>query len=154
MAAFNSVCQKTYSQQAQFFLNAFWPEVGSKAEQIWGHWGKIKELDLQQYNALPTGKKPETHSEGQALDEFWSHKFLESIGKTLSVVEFRQEFKKIDANCDKNMGIVEFLLWEYKLSVDELMKRPQGRGNWRNDQSQSHARRGRNPLQTCPSCPR
>jgi len=24
------------------------------------------------------------------------------------------------------MGIVEFLLWEYKLSVDELMKRPQG----------------------------
>jgi len=126
MAAFNKVCQKPYNHQAQFFLNAFWQEFGSKAEAIWVHWIKIKELDLLQYKGLPEGKKPENYTEGNALDEFWSHKFLESIGKTLSVVEFRQEFKKIDANCDKNMGLIEFLLWEYKQTVDELMRRPQG----------------------------
>eukprot|EP01123_Difflugia_compressa_P007209 TRINITY_DN1979_c0_g1_i2.p1 TRINITY_DN1979_c0_g1~~TRINITY_DN1979_c0_g1_i2.p1 ORF type:complete len:243 (-),score=54.84 TRINITY_DN1979_c0_g1_i2:23-751(-) len=125
-SAFNNVCQKTYSQQAQFFLNAFWKEIGNKAECIWDNWMKIKELDRLQYNALPPAKKPEVYTEGNSLDEFWSHKFLEGIGKTLSVVEFRQEFKKIDANSDKNMGLVEFLLWEYKFSVDELMKRPQG----------------------------
>jgi len=126
MAAFNAVCQKTYSQQAQFFLNAFWPEIQNTAEDIWRHWVKIKELDRLQYNGLPPAKKPEHYSEGNSLDEFWSHKFLESIGKTLSVVDFRQEFKKIDANSDKNMGLVEFLVWEYKQSVHELMQRPQG----------------------------
>jgi len=74
----------------------------------------------------PLLKRPETYTEGTALDEFWSHKFLEGIGKTLSVVEFRREFQKIDANCDKNMGLIEFLVWEFGFTVDELMKRPQG----------------------------
>jgi len=107
-------------------LNAFWKENGHNAEDMWHHWEKFKELDKLQYNALPENKKPESYSEGHSLDEFWSHKFLESIGKTLSVVQFRQEFKKIDANTDKEMGMVEFLLWEYNQSVDELLKRPQG----------------------------
>lgn len=124
--AFNAVCSKTYSQQGQYFLNAFWKEIGNKAEDIWNLWVKLKEIDRQQYNALPTNKKPETYTEGVALDEFWSHKYLESLGKTMSVVEFRQEFKKIDQNSDKSMGLAEYLLWEYKFTVEELMKRPQG----------------------------
>uniref|UniRef100_A0A6B2L8A8 Calcium-regulated actin-bundling protein C-terminal domain-containing protein n=1 Tax=Arcella intermedia TaxID=1963864 RepID=A0A6B2L8A8_9EUKA len=107
-------------------MNAFWKEVGSGAEKVWAFWTKIKELDQQQFNAIPAAKRPEKYTEGNALDEFWSHKYLESQGKTLSVVEFRQEFKKIDANSDKNMGLLEFLIWEYKFTVDELMKRPQG----------------------------
>jgi len=125
---FNAICQKPYVKQAQFFLNAFWKELHDRAEEVWKLWLKIKELDRIQYNALPPSspKRPETYTEGTALDEFWSHKFLESLGKTLSVVEFRNEFKKIDANCDKNMGLIEYLLWEYKFSVDELMRRPQG----------------------------
>ena len=44
----------------------------------------------------------------------------------LGIVEFRTEFKKIDANTDKRMGLVEFILYEYKLSVHELLSRPQG----------------------------
>jgi hypothetical protein len=128
MAAFtfNSVCSKPYANQAQFFLNAFWKELHDKAEESWNFWHKIKELDKSQYNAFPPAKRPETYTETNALDEFWSHKFLESIGKTLSVVEFRREFSKIDANCDKNMGLIEFLVWHYGFSVDELMRRPQG----------------------------
>jgi len=83
-------------------------------------------LDKMQWNALPPAKRPETYAETASLDEFWSHKYLENSGKTLSVVEFRSEFKKIDANSDKNMGLIEYLIWEYGFSVDELMRRPQG----------------------------
>jgi len=90
---------------------------------------KFIELDKQQFNALPEGKKAEVYSEGSALDEFWSHKLLETVGKTLSIVQFRQEFAKIDANTDKKMGLVEFLLWEHHLTVKELLLRPQGSGD-------------------------
>jgi len=115
-------------------LNAFWTEVseaGSKdsklgPEKIWLEWQKIVELDKLQYGALPDGKKPEEWSEGSSLDEFWSHKFLESFGKTLTAIEFRTAFKTIDINFDKKMALVEFLLYDRKQNVDELMKRPQG----------------------------
>jgi len=126
---FDRVCNTKYQDQAKFFLNAFWPEYGSKAEDIYLAWQKFLELDKQQWSALPEGKKSEKYEEGYALDEFWSHKFLEVIGKTLSVVEFRTEFKKIDSNVDKKMGIVEYLLWEHKQTVKELINRPQGSGD-------------------------
>jgi len=100
-----------------------------KEESIYIAWQKFLDLDKQQWSALPEGKKSETWTEGNALDEFWSHKFLEVTGKTLSVVEFRKEFQKIDANVDKKMGIVEYLLWEHKLTVKELLLRPQGSGD-------------------------
>jgi len=51
---------------------------------------------------------------------------LESHGKTLTAIEFRNEFKKIDANFDKRMSFLEFLLWEYRISPKDLMLRPQG----------------------------
>jgi len=127
-ADFEKVCNMKYQDQGKFFLNAFWIEVGKEAETIYQQWQKFIDLDKQQYNALPEGKKAEVWCEGNALDEFWSHKLLETIGKTLSVVQFRQEFKKIDANTDKKMGFVEFLLWEHKQTVRELLFRPQGSG--------------------------
>jgi len=84
-------------------------------------------LDKQQFNALVSaGKADGTYVEGFSLDEFWSHKFLETIGRTMSIVEFRKEFQKIDANVDKRMGMLEFVLYHYKLSVQELLARPQG----------------------------
>jgi len=128
-AEFEKVCSLKYQDQAKFFLNAFFTEVGSKGDLIYEQWQKFIELDKQQWNALPEGKKSEVWTEGNALDEFWSHKLLECIGKTLSVVQFRQEFKKIDANVDKKMGMVEFLLWEHNQTVKELLLRPQGSGD-------------------------
>jgi len=125
-ARLDVIAHKVYPDQACFFLNAFWNELSAQAEEIWVFWGKIKDLDKMQYNALPEGKKAETYSEGFSLDEFWSHKFLENIGKTMSIVEFRTEFKKIDANTDKRMGLLEFLIYHYNLSVKELLARPQG----------------------------
>jgi len=116
-------------KNVKFFLNAYWHEHGANAEQIWGQWQKILDLSKEQYKALSAaGKTKDEWAEATqtALDEFWSHKYLESLGKTLSVVEFRKEFAKIDANCDKNMGLLEFLLWENKCSPKECLSRPQG----------------------------
>jgi len=127
-AEFDKVCNLRHQDQAKFFLNAFWVECGKEAETIYTQWQKFIELDKHQYNALPEGKKAEVWGEGNALDEFWSHKLLETLGKTLSVVQFRQEFAKIDANFDKKMGFVEYLLWEHQKSVKDLLLRPQGSG--------------------------
>jgi len=124
--AFNEVTTRRYADQAMFFLNAFWPEMGDKAEQVWGYWQKFVELDKLQWGALPEGKRDEEWKEGSSLDEFWSHKYLESFGKVLTALKFREEFKKIDVNFDKRMALVEFCLWDFKQTVEELMKRPQG----------------------------
>jgi len=64
--------------------------------------------------------------EGNSLDELFSHKYLEKIGRTLSVVAFRTEFRKIDVNFDKRMAMIEYLLFEHHRSVAELMDKPQG----------------------------
>eukprot|EP01123_Difflugia_compressa_P010952 TRINITY_DN4153_c0_g1_i1.p1 TRINITY_DN4153_c0_g1~~TRINITY_DN4153_c0_g1_i1.p1 ORF type:complete len:425 (+),score=108.79 TRINITY_DN4153_c0_g1_i1:36-1277(+) len=117
---------KSYKDQGAFFLNAYWNELGSNAEDMWKYWKKYQDLDRQQHNALPKEKKPETYVENTSLDEFWSHKMLESIGKTLTAMEFRTEFKKIDANFDKRMSFLEFLIWQYQVSIKEMLQRPQG----------------------------
>jgi chromosome segregation ATPase len=126
---FERVCSLKYQDQAKFFLNAFWSDLSSKGEDIYLVWQKFVDLDKQQWSALPEGKRSETWSEGCSLDEFWSHKLLEINGNTMSVVEFRTEFKKIDTNVDKRMGIVEYLLWTYKQTVKTLLERPQGSGD-------------------------
>jgi len=120
--------KQTYAGQCQFFLNAFWHELKGKTEEVWNYWIKIKEIDKQQYKALSAAGKAQGDgwSEGSLLDEFWSHKYMENIGKTMTIVDFRNEFKKIDQNFDKQMGMLEFLTWEYKFTVQELLSRPQG----------------------------
>jgi len=128
-ADFEKVCCSKYQDQAKFFLNAFWVEISKNTEDVYVAWQKFLDLDKQQWSALPEAKRSETWTEGNALDEFWSHKFLETVGKTMSVVEFRKEFQKIDANVDKKMGMVEYLLWEHKQTVKELINRPQGSGD-------------------------
>jgi len=124
---FQVITLKSYKDQASFYLNAFWEETDdSTKEGLWKFWKKFQDLDRQQYNGLPKDKRPETYVEFSSLDEFWSHKFLESIGKTLTAIEFRNEFKKIDANTDKRMSMLEFLIWEFQKSLKELMSKPQG----------------------------
>jgi len=123
---FDDVCKKTHKNQAVFFLNAFWPELSGEANNIFKFWQQTIVLDKQMWNALPEGKRAETYAETKDLDEFWSHKLLEMNGLTMTVIEFRNEFKKIDINFDKRMGMAEFLLYKYQQSVKVLLSRPQG----------------------------
>jgi len=125
---FDRATKITYKDQCCHFLNAFWDEHGKDAEDIWKHNQTMVDLDKQLYNALPPAKKPEKYAVGHDLDEFFSHKFLETIGKTMTAIQFRTEFNKIDQNVDKRMGMLEYLLWEYKRTTKDLLSRPQGSG--------------------------
>eukprot|EP00486_Rosalina_sp_Unknown_P003693 CAMPEP_0201575598 /NCGR_PEP_ID=MMETSP0190_2-20130828/20903_1 /ASSEMBLY_ACC=CAM_ASM_000263 /TAXON_ID=37353 /ORGANISM="Rosalina sp." /LENGTH=240 /DNA_ID=CAMNT_0048005437 /DNA_START=90 /DNA_END=812 /DNA_ORIENTATION=+ len=107
-----------YRKQAIFFLNAYWADKDpcgeAEAEKVYGYVNLAGELDK---------KKGE---EGNAMDEFESHRFLEKNGQTLTVVAMRQELKKIDIDTDNKMSLLEYCVYHYKLDIDTLMTRPQG----------------------------
>lgn len=111
---FKQVVSKKWSDQAVFWLNAYWPEHGKDAEKVWGY--------VQLFIKLDSAKG----KDGCDLDEFWSHKFLESLGDTLTVVAMRETFREIDLDFNKRMSLIEYLVFKYKVSVKELLSRPQG----------------------------
>jgi len=123
---FDSILDLSAKDQCVRFLNGFWGECKGKTEDIYKQHQKFLELDKLQYNALPENKKSEEYTEGRSLDEFWSHKYLESCGQTMTVVAFRQEFNKIDCNSDKHMSMIEYLLYDNKQTVEELLRRKVG----------------------------
>lgn len=110
---FNAVCEKPFKDQIIFFLNAFWPEFGDKAEEFWQIYQKFLEFDAKEKN-------------GKSLNEFDSHRLLEHFGEPLTVIQFREVFRGIDKNFDKRMGAIEYLVYRYKVTIKELVSRPQG----------------------------
>jgi len=98
----------------RFFLNAFWVECGNEAEKIWQWCQKFQEYD--QVN----GK------EGNDLDEFWSHKYLETVGETMTVIQMREVLKEIDLDNNRRISLLEYCLYKFKQTIKELLKRPQG----------------------------
>jgi len=109
----SQISSKKYVDQAKWFLNGFWKDgIEQEAENVWNFANKFIELD--------TKKK-----EGNELDEFWSHKFLESQGETLSVVDLRNKLKKIDVDMNKRMSLIEYLLFKYEKGIKECLESPQ-----------------------------
>jgi len=103
-----------YSEQAKWYLNGFWEKGAEKeAETIWNFTQGFIKFD-------------EKKAVGTELDEFWSHKFLESIGETLTVIELREKLKKIDVTCNGKMALLEFLAFYYGKKVKEVVEAPQG----------------------------
>jgi len=102
--------------QTKFFLNAYFDDVIGAGEgaNVWKWTHKFIELDNQK------GAK------GDSLDEFGSHRFLESIGETLRVVELRETLREIDKDFNKRMAVVEFLCYKYGKPINELLNKPQG----------------------------
>lgn len=105
--------KNNFSNQAKFFLNAYWKEYSSEAENVWAF----------THDFISIAKKS---SNGSTLDEFEAHRLLEKQGQTLTVVAMRAELKKIDIDSDSRMSLIEYCLHRYKVDVGELMSRPQG----------------------------
>jgi len=135
MTEFNDVTKKPYKDQACFFLNAYYEEFQKKKgkfetdtmDTVWTFYQSFVETDKIQWEEVK--KQPWKTSgwvEGNSLDELFSHKYLEKLNKVLTVIKFREEFRKIDVNFDKRMAMIEFLLYNYGVQVDDLMSRPQG----------------------------
>jgi len=103
-----------YADQAKWFLNGFWTEGAEReSENIWKYSWKFIELD-------------ERKKEGNELDEFWSHKFLESLGETLTVIKLRETLRKIDVDANGKMALLEYLMFKYEKSIPEVVNAPQG----------------------------
>eukprot|EP01101_Sappina_pedata_P011573 TRINITY_DN77_c2_g2_i3.p2 TRINITY_DN77_c2_g2~~TRINITY_DN77_c2_g2_i3.p2 ORF type:complete len:335 (-),score=186.86 TRINITY_DN77_c2_g2_i3:85-1089(-) len=103
-----ALTQRTYKEQAVWFLNAFWDQFGaSESERIWGYVNKCQQLDLQK------------HEEGNALDEVVAHKFLESFGETLTVLALREKLRKSGAIAQsdrpKLVPLIHYLLFRYEV---------------------------------------
>jgi len=115
----HAICQKTYKEQAVWFLNAFWEDFGEKeAETLSNYVNVNSELDL------------ENHGEGVALDEMKAHVFLEKFNETLTVREMRAKLRSTGAIGEserpKTVPLTHFLLYKYNVNwhtlVDETLQ--------------------------------
>jgi len=90
-----------FVDQAKYWLDCFW-DTGAKdyAEDVWQY---VQKMSAQNKKA----------KEGMDLDEFEAHKFIESLGETLTVIALRERLREIDVNSDKKMALVEYLLFKY-----------------------------------------
>jgi DNA repair exonuclease SbcCD ATPase subunit len=127
---FAKLCAKTHSQQAIWWLNGFWDKGGEKeAKTIYEMVQKFKELEYGGKVIEVKGKQKEKtteYKEGCDLDEFKAHRFLESYGETLTVVELRKRLEAIDIDKNKKVALSEYLLFKYKKTPQELVDAPQG----------------------------
>jgi len=95
-------------------LEWVWEKGAEKnAEEVWNFTQGFIKLDAKK-------------ATGNELDEFWSHKFLESIGETLTVVELREKLKKIDMDMNGHVALLEFLAFYYGKTVKDVVNAPQG----------------------------
>lgn len=114
-AIFHDLNTKPYAEQAKWFLNAFWNDTfaadTAACEAVWLRTNEFVKLDIRK-------------DEGFELDEFLSHKFLENLGETLTVLKLRQKLRQIDVDMNGAMSLTEYLLYKYNKSTQTLL-RPQ-----------------------------
>ena len=109
----SEVSQRTYSEQAIFFLNAMWDEHGEQAEEVWNYAATLVSLD-------------DRGAAGNEVDEMKSHRFLEKFGETMTVLELRKQMREIDHDGNKHMALIEYLVFHFKVDIETMLKRPQG----------------------------
>jgi len=115
----HALCDKTYKEQAIWFLNAFWEDFADKeAERLWGYVNKCGEIDS------------EFHGEGSGLDEMAAHVFLEKFAETLTVRELRAKLRSTGAIGEserpKKVPLTHYLLFRYNADWHVLVNASQG----------------------------
>jgi len=81
LQAFNVATKKKFSEQAQFFLNAFWDEHGSQAELVYTvAWDWLKKVDMRHKGVHYI----HLYDEGNELDFDMSLYFFEQLSKFYS----------------------------------------------------------------------
>jgi len=111
---FREFTSMNYIEQAKAFMNAYWTKINTDTEDIWNWTHQFITLD---------------HENGKAgcdLDEFNAHRFLEKLGETKTIKDLRDELRDIDMDFNKRMALIEYLLYHYKYTISDFIKRPQG----------------------------
>lgn len=112
---FELLTKKPYKKQAVWFLNAFWEDyfkTDESREKIWEYCNLMIKLD-------PKGEN------GNELDEFKAHQFLEKTEGAQTVAQMRKELKEIDIDFNKYVALSEFLVFQFKCDVKALVNAPQ-----------------------------
>jgi len=113
-----ALSETNYKQQAIWFLNAFWDNLGNQAEDLWKFAHKYIDLDL------------EKKADGTGLDELNAHRFLEFFNDTHTVQELRSKLRETGAIAPnakpKLVPIIHFLLFKYGVSYKTLVNASQG----------------------------
>eukprot|EP00013_Stygamoeba_regulata_P029686 CAMPEP_0177651536 /NCGR_PEP_ID=MMETSP0447-20121125/12613_1 /TAXON_ID=0 /ORGANISM="Stygamoeba regulata, Strain BSH-02190019" /LENGTH=216 /DNA_ID=CAMNT_0019154649 /DNA_START=46 /DNA_END=692 /DNA_ORIENTATION=+ len=112
-----NLCLRTYSQQAVWFLNAYWKTVGqTDAENIWQYVQKYIEIDV------------DNRDKGCSIDELCAHRFLEAFDETMTVRAMRTELRKSGAIGEKfrDIPITHYLILKYQVDWHELVHAVQG----------------------------
>jgi hypothetical protein len=142
LKAFNVASKKKFSEQACFFLNAYWDEFGDQAEEIYSvAWDLIKDVDMGNKGI----KYVHLYEEGNELDFDMSLYFFErlvklfqkdeklgqtyakSVPKDMTAIVRKQELRdRVDVNFDGKMSFLEYLLYQYDASPKTLMDRSRG----------------------------
>jgi len=114
-AAWKRLISLAHHDQAVWFLNAFWNGgIKPHVEEIWENVLKFQELTKM-------GDKSD-----HDLDELMGHKFLETVGETMTVLQLRSKLSEIDVDKNKRMAISEYLLFKHKKLPHDLVNAPQG----------------------------
>jgi len=111
------LCGRTYAKQGIWFLNAYFARMEKEKEgpEIFWKWvGKCVELDEK--------KK----ADGNELDEFQTHRFLEFFHEPLTVVQLRERIRTIGINKFAYIPFIHFLITKYNVDWHELVNAPQG----------------------------
>lgn len=122
---FQALTAKTHTAQAIWWLNGFWKQGASDyVEDVWKITHQFLALDLGK--PVLYGGKMEEFKENCDLDELNSHRVLEALGETMTVVALRKRLQALDIDNNKRMAISEYLLDKYKKTPLELVRSPQG----------------------------
>jgi uncharacterized membrane protein YqiK len=101
---------RTYKEQAIWWLNAYWHKHENEADLAWSFVKKFVQLDL------------EKKAEGSGLDELNAHRFLESLGETLTVKELRETVRETGAlgpnERPKLVPLIHYLLFRFRKTTD------------------------------------
>ena len=110
--------EKNYLDQAQWFLNAYWAAEGKKirfdnnpeeCEKVWDMYKTMCELDKK------NGKN------GNEIDEFGAHIFLEKTVGAITVKKMRQVLVDIDVDFNQMVSLTEALIYSYKIDYKYLV---------------------------------
>lgn len=110
-ARFAELSSLSTDAQAKRFLMVFVFEFQGRFEEV---------LDLcQEFKGFLREGENE-------LEEDRAHLFLESRGETATVVELRNELKKIDIDCNLKISFIEFCFFKFNKSLAEYFDPPEG----------------------------
>eukprot|EP00009_Paramoeba_aestuarina_P009185 CAMPEP_0201520460 /NCGR_PEP_ID=MMETSP0161_2-20130828/11374_1 /ASSEMBLY_ACC=CAM_ASM_000251 /TAXON_ID=180227 /ORGANISM="Neoparamoeba aestuarina, Strain SoJaBio B1-5/56/2" /LENGTH=290 /DNA_ID=CAMNT_0047918835 /DNA_START=60 /DNA_END=932 /DNA_ORIENTATION=+ len=114
----HELCTKPFKEQAVWFLNGFWHDMGEKeAENVWNQVELCVELN-------------DKDASGSQLDEMKAHRFLERLKDTHTVLELRAQLRKVKAIGEserpKNVPYAHYLVFRYECDWHRLVNAAQG----------------------------